>query len=271
MTRIACIGNSHLAAFKLGWERINIQHPDIEVEFFGAAASAMRYLAVDGNRLIPTREDTKQQILNTGGKGEISGDYDAYILVGMGIGIVHLVNMYLNHRPAHLYEGKGGHLISDALVDDTRHHLIDRSAAVLNLRRLRKITHAPIYVAPNPFPISDVVDRPGYAAWADPAVLGDCQRYLDGVLEREYCDVTYIEQPEETLASRYLTKPEFTRDAKLLKNTTTRATNPGDPWHLNAEYGAIFLEHILQLHQSTSRISNGSGSILEQVTQSGRA
>jgi hypothetical protein len=241
---IACIGNSHLAAFKLGWAQICGLHKGVHIDFFGAAASAMRYLEVDGDRLVPTTEDTRQQMINTGGKDEIRNDYDAYILVGMGLGIVHLVNAYRFHRPANLFDGET-QVVSDDFVAKLRIHLIDRSAAVLNLRRLRKISNAPMFVALNPYPTSDVLRLPGFEVWNNLPVIADCQHYLGNILQRECRHATVIEQPEITLASKYLTKPEYTRNAELLKGAGTRAANAGDPWHMNAAYGAIMLGSIL--------------------------
>lgn len=252
MRRIACIGNSHLAAFKLGWEQISKHYPGLTLNFFGAPATAMRLLKVEGQRLVPTSDATRKGLRDTSGQEFIGNDYDAYILVGMGLGVVHIVNMLAHHRPPNLFKAGGNfHLISADLVLEARQHLVDRSSMVLNIERVRSINkNSPIYIVPNPVPTTAVLNLEDFQCWSDEDVLEDCQAYLDTAIERYCAGARYFPQPRTTLHSRYLTKPEFSRGAMLLKNTGTRPVNTDDCWHLNTDYGSLFLTTIMsELHR----------------------
>jgi hypothetical protein len=267
MIRVACLGNSHFAAFKLGWENIKGSYPDIEMTFFGAVASAMQNLKVDGGRLVPTAPVTRDQIIGTSGRDDIPGDFDAYLLVGMGMGIVHLVNMMSKHRPARLMPAGGGfHLVSDSLVNEVRRHLLDNCASVRNVERIRQInSSAPIYVAPNPFPTADVLRKPEYGCWAEENVLRDCQVYFDQVIPKKIPGALYVPQPAATLVSRYLTKVEFARNTVVIRGQRSRPASEGEVFHLNADYGTVFLSAILSsiapervLDSARSRSSTGA-------------
>ena len=79
--KICLIGNSHLAALKMGWPEIAQDLPDVQPAFFGARGAMMARLRVRGDRLVAkTAALAEQMSFVSGGLTEIvPGDYDAII------------------------------------------------------------------------------------------------------------------------------------------------------------------------------------------------
>ncbi|ACP22396.1 hypothetical protein, Rkp3_015 (plasmid) [Sinorhizobium fredii NGR234] len=248
MIRIACLGNSHNAAFKLGWDEIKSSYPNVTIDFFSGAANAMKQLEVRQGRIFPTTEAVREMFVAYGGQESIASDYDIYVLVGMGFGLVPLMALFAKHRPLHFYSAAGDtHLISDTLLDEARQTLIEGSPAIKCLDLVKKIAgDTPIFMVPNPFPSADITERQSTSYWLDENLLDDCNRYLDRAISR-LTGVNYIPQPEATLASTYLTKSHYAKEARLLKARWTRPTNDGDPYHMNSAYGIDVLRFLFDL------------------------
>lgn len=246
MIRIACLGNSHNAAFKLGWDEIKASYPNVTIDFFSGAATAMKHLEVREGCIFPTKEPVREMFVAYAGRDYISPDYDMYLLVGMGFGLVPLMSLYCMHRPPRLYSrGSGVHLISEELLAASRAALIEGSPAVRALDLVRKIVdRAPVFMVPNPLPSVEILSSPDASHWGNAEVLEDCRAYLDQAISR-LASVHYIPQIAMTREGDYFTKPHYTKDARLLKARWTRPTNEGDLYHMNAAYGADFLSAIL--------------------------
>jgi len=245
MIRIACLGNSHNAAVKLGWDEIKGTYPNITVDFFSGAANSMKGLEVKGGRIYPTSEQVREMFLAYAGHDSVAPDYDAYFLVGMGFGLVPLMSLFATHRPPRFYYREdGAHLISESLLTESRASLIERSPAVNCLRLVRTITsEAPVLMIPNPLPSIEILQTPAGSYWSGQELLEDCTEYLDRAIGK-LTDVIYTPQPRGTLEGEYFTKAHFAKDARLLKPRWTRPTNEGDPYHMNAAYGAHVLSQI---------------------------
>jgi hypothetical protein len=130
MTRLLLIGNSHLAAFRKGWARIEADNPDVTVDFFalsGAAyyaleldAEATRFGALTKARFQP--EDLKRlDRLNDKRSIDITG-YDQVMIVGNQHGLADLLSLIAHRDVDGLRETGQAHRISAdlycALVED---------------------------------------------------------------------------------------------------------------------------------------------------------
>src|SRR4051812_34372426 len=95
--RLCIIGNSHLAAPKLGWDDVRREFPDTEVTFFGAAGQALNDVQLrDG---ILSAEQVRGRVHNTSGGSALHLDvYDCVFLVGLNLSIMHVVNLYESFR-----------------------------------------------------------------------------------------------------------------------------------------------------------------------------
>lgn len=88
--KICILGNSHLASIKLGWEESKSLHVNYKVDFFGAPSKNLKNLRQDGHFLITDDEFTQSALKKTSkGREKIHlDDYDAFLIVGSGFGIV---------------------------------------------------------------------------------------------------------------------------------------------------------------------------------------
>lgn len=248
--RIALIGNSHAAAFKAGWDAIAGDYPDVELVFFASPASSMRLLKVENGAIVPRREDIQKAFVWTsGGLDRIPGDMDAYILVGMSFSFPHLVALMSAHRPPDAYEPDGDHqLVSEVVFEAAMNGVLRGSGASANIDRVRAISAAPIYYAPNPYSAETVLNNEAYAYWRKEAtcerIFGFYRKAVDEL--REKCVV--IEQPADTVTKRYFTLAEHARNAPKLREGAPANYADDDHGHMNGAFGARHLRAILDAH-----------------------
>ncbi|ARS68768.1 MULTISPECIES: hypothetical protein [Sinorhizobium] len=245
MIRVACLGNSHAAAFKMGWDEMKISYPGVSIDFFAGAANTMKNLEVRDGRIFPTVPAVREMFVAYGRQESIGAGYDLYLLAGLGFGLVPLMSLYAKHRPPRFYSrDSGNHLISEEMLREARIHVFDKCAAIGTLGLVRSITSdAPVYMLPNPLPSADILSNPALAFWSNEELLSDCSAYLNEAVSRIQ-DAIYFPQPPATLEGTYLTKPAYAKEARLLKARWTRPTNDGDPYHMNAAYGFDVLSEL---------------------------
>lgn len=244
--KVAVIGNSHLAAFKLGWELISDEYPAIEATFFGSPANTLHRLEVDGDRLTTSDPKlNKSLIWTSGGMDSIGPDYDRYVLVGMGFSFPHLMAILRHHRPAQYHRGGGEHLISDTCLDEAMEQTLADSTAVLTIDKVRRITDAPITYFPNPFQTTECLTKEDFWGLED-ARDRMMTFYREGIARLLDPVCTVVEQPEHTLASPFFTQPEFARDAMKLKRGMKALYAENDYAHMNADFGAHALRRVIE-------------------------
>lgn len=243
MTRIAVIGNSHVAAFKLGWDTIKDEYPGVQIDFFSGAASAMRSLYMADGRILSSSPPVTEMFMAYAGSEAITAGYDSYILVGMGLGLVSLMCIYEKHRPMRFYKpGEGPHLMSDAMNNIALEKATTGSSALHVLSLVKQISgDAEVFVVPNPHPSAIILEKRTF--WNDSHIADYCAEIFEDTL-RGLHGVSFVPQPVDTLHSDQLTKAEFTRGTRLLKARWTRPANEGDPFHMNAEFGVVSLRDI---------------------------
>ncbi len=247
--RIGVIGNSHLSAFKLGWETAQTRFPEFELTFFGSTASSLRHLRVHDGCLIPTAEIVRDNLIWTsGGYDHIPGNHDAYIVVGMGFSFIHLMALLKNHRTPHNYDPDQGHqLISKRFFEGAMNETLTNSNAVRVLTMLKQITQSPIVYTPNPFGTKEILTDKRYDFLAHESVrkyvFDYYQEAKNRILKTELCILK--EQPVETIDAYMFTKSEYSRGSIKLKKGMRSPHNDNDYFHMNAHFGEISLEQIL--------------------------
>lgn len=88
--KVCVFGNSHIAAMHLGWKQIAPSYPQTEVVFFGAPNGDMSGVDYSDATLVPTEERVAENFRHSGGSEQISlADYDAIVIVGCRIGLMH--------------------------------------------------------------------------------------------------------------------------------------------------------------------------------------
>ena len=225
-TRICIIGNSHLAAFKQGWEYVRNEFPSVEVVFFGALSPELSTLEVCDGALIGSEGARSAFRTTSGGPDAIRDEYDCYVVCGARIAANILAELY---QP---------HFSQDLLLQIVKAGVV-RSIAIATVAKVRKISSKRIVLFPAAMPIEGLPIEnfeqiePRYAA--EFARL--YSRALKGVAKDH--DIEVCEQPPETLASPLRTKAEFGRNAPRLGEFRGIAKHrENDPHHMNGDYGA---------------------------------
>ena len=156
MINVCVIGNSHLAALKLGWDKLNEdnQTSQISMTFFGAAANGLQNIEVVDNKLVPTTVNTKRALLFTSqGKDYINLiGFDAILLIGIDcdIGLIHEVLKIhqLTSMPNAEKNIMSEQCLSTIYIDKFR---IEENITFSLLSKIRSISQIPVLIIPQPF------------------------------------------------------------------------------------------------------------------------
>ena len=255
--RICALGNSHLAAAKLGWDRLKEEFADVEVDFFGfspgTSTAIAEHVAVDGQRLVATSKRVQASFaLTSGGRTEIAADdYSAFVTFGLGVGgPSNGRNIYLEHTTVDLPR-PGKHLISVALVEAYIRQRCSAARALLPFEMIRQVTAAPILMQSVPTPMTDILTSEEHAN--DAHVIPGLYRHLRPIFDRVCAEVgrpsayVYVTQPVATIAADGLTLPSFIRSGTGFggfRGGVGRKTN--DYGHGNADYGEVVMRSLLE-------------------------
>ncbi|NJC22633.1 hypothetical protein BJ994_001709 [Arthrobacter pigmenti] len=249
--KIGAIGNSHIAAFKLGWEEIKSEYPRIDITFFGSPTTSMRFFRVEDNCLVPTSNALRENLRWTsGGYEHIPGEMDAFITVGMGFSFVHLMDLLKNHRPPSEYDPLDDEqqLISESFFHTAMEGTLKNSNALKLIAQIRQISAAPMVYVPNPYGSTDVLNSDRYKhfhSWRiRNRVFGYYKAELSGMFSES--SVRVIEQPEDTVANRMFTKSVYSKGSMKLKRGMSSPHNGDDCFHMNAAFGATSLRAVLR-------------------------
>lgn len=230
MTRLAIIGNSHVACLKTGWSRMGDSRPDLKAVYFADRGDRLDGLVAKGDRLVPSNPRLKQVIAHTsGGLTEIvPADYDAILVFGLGLDPVMLPDSY-----------------SMAVLRQT---VVDRARSSLNYRlveRLRAVTRLPIYVGACPLlamrRTSPIVDRSIYPL--------NRTTLAEDVFSP--LDATFVSQPDRTICRGFFTRSRYSEGSMRLDvaDSISGQSHPStERRHMNADYGAemwaVLLAHL---------------------------
>lgn len=216
--RIAVLGNSHVAALQHGLAE---GWPGADITFFAAEGTRLTDLAVEGDALVPTTPRLRAALARSSGGLEAidAAAYDAFVVYGLRFFV----------RP--LAPGLSSAVQHAALADR-----FDLSAAATVLRAVRKVSSAPIVVAPTPLEAPAPQDRPPASALGYEAMIG----WTSAHVETAFSDVIVVGQPGETRVSDVFTDPRFAVDAPRLddgRRSGARTYNARDRHHMNGAFG----------------------------------
>ena len=240
MRRICVIGNSHIAAFKLGLGR----RDGVSVTFFGSHAGTLGETDAKSGRLVPTTDQVRKSFIHTsGGQEEIKfADFDEVVLVGVGCGLHSFVKVFHLHRPVELHR-KGTYLISGDALRSVFNTATKLHQAKAILRKIKSATSLPITVVPSPMP-SEVIERSAQweGFWSSDWPTKSYESYLDALTQLG-CRVTH--QPADTLAKPWLTKAKFSHGSVMLLGDLTTKHEEDEYWHMNPSYGSRMWDSLL--------------------------
>jgi len=264
--RICVIGNSHLAALKQAWDQLTFDYREIELVFFGARASAMTHLEVQNGCLVPTNEETRQDIYFTsGGQSliDING-FDAVLLYGLACD-THIFSPALaTHRVGNIADTTRKIMSLSCFTriceDRVRRSLMFKIASLV-----RSVSGVPIFISPSPFPSrSCVEDTSGKwnilaANYCQPIQQG----YYDGINRAfQSFEGIFLPQPGDTVTDFLFTKTQFSKGSIRLIEGLSSAHPDDDYNHMNKDYGNAFLIHALAIMASKSSINTQQDRLL---------
>lgn len=244
---VCIIGNSHLAAIKLGHAAVAADFPEIQLDFYGGVAQRLWALEQEGTTLVPRHKRLAENFAETsGGRRRIeTADYDAFVLVGLFFGLVTIGPLFAVGRP---YSGEAGvDLVSRPFLRAGALDLLGRSLAAVTADKVLRARAAacPILLIPTPFP-SEAVRGTQDSFWAsDDAVarLRECYDEAVSTLSRQAA-FEVLAQPAQTIAPPACTRAAYSMDSVAFGSD---AAHPEDDHvHMNADYGAVVLAAALR-------------------------
>ena len=238
------MGNSHTAALKGGWEEGG-DRKDLAPDFFGALSDGMASLSFENGQLIPQEPAAAEffgRISGTG-RGVVPGEYDLFLLCGMGMFPVSVFNNYKNFATPSTRNAEARYYVSDSCLDDLLWDQISSSMMMHCARLVRQISEAEIFLAWQAFYAETLFSIEWRAQQMQPLLDSNDQDY---VLER-MCKVedrlrnegfSVLRQPGNTITKGIMTKAEFSRGSVLFREELNTPHRENDVFHMNSSYGA---------------------------------
>ncbi|HET7237833.1 MAG TPA: hypothetical protein VFI76_02325, partial [Terrimicrobiaceae bacterium] len=196
----------------------------VVITFFGSVRDEMKRLRIEGGCLSPRLGDARLRshlALTSNGLTSIDPRvYDVFLVYG------------LTFRVPCLSRG-----LSRAVIHAAAEDSFAGSANCDVAALLRSVTNAPVYVAAAPMRAGSTAPRNG-REMDYPEIVNE----LEQVLKRR--GLIFVAQPARTVESGCRTRPEFTKGAKSL--VEGRSTDASDRLHMNAEYGQLFIDRLIE-------------------------
>lgn len=227
--KICVLGNSHIAALKIGWDELAPITPAFDLRFFGSPRATLDALAVEGNELVPTDPGLAKNLEYTSGgqRRIVIGAYDAFL--------VHGLLFRLGRLDARL-----SNAVSKATRGDSYRLSLNFRIAMM----IRSLTDAPIFIGHYPLT----------ATTADPPRDSMEQSYAEVInfLNSAFSDdrLTFVNQPSATIDGGWATKAEYSKGSLRLETSETRnrvAHPDTDVSHMNGKFGELYLQEFFRL------------------------
>lgn len=254
MSRILLIGNSHLAAFRTGWDTIRAANPDVSIDFF--AQPGPEYYHMTLNRklsqfgAINEARFTQQQLERLdkfNGKRIVSLDgYDRIMVVGNQHGMADVLKLVAHRDVVGLRDTGSAHFLSrpafDAVVDDI-------AASFMPHPAWERFSATPVtfHAIPRPAETAfDKVDRDSNVGRTY-AKIEACADGIKTALDQladvfthhmDAIGLRFLQQPQDTMNAIGFTNAHMNTE---LESFTGHSMPAKDFQHMNASYGAACL------------------------------
>jgi hypothetical protein len=269
--RLCVIGNSHLAAFKLGWDQLlakkDARIAAITPTFFGAPRDGVKNLDLREGHLVPTTEAVKEHFLRlSGGRAHIDPAlYDGFLLVGLGASMKRTLRLYRTHRWFGVQQKADCPVVSRAFAQAflAQGYAATRLAQVAQM--LRSATDKPVFVTPEPYWAAVQADqsaKTGDYGSAKAAASGDgdriAQMFVAAMTQALGPHATLIWQPDATIENGIVTRARFNKGASKF---ITGEGKESDAAHMNGDYGAVWWAEAAGLFLPARKVAAKSGPI----------
>lgn len=248
--RLCVIGNSHVAAFKLGWDQLAAAGSPVTkavaLTFFGAPRDGLKNIAAENGKLVATVESVREHFERmSDGQSEIDPTaYDGILLVGLGASMKRTLRLYRTHRWFGVQQGEGRVVTSRAFAQAFLAEGYAGTRLAQVARMLSGLTEKPVYATPEPYwsPLMpDHVGKKGDFGWAKAAAAGDgdeiARMFAASVSEGMGGHATMIWQPALTIEQGIVTRSIYNKGASKFISGDGEES---DAAHMNADYGAAW-------------------------------
>ena len=221
--RLCVLGNSHVAALKHGWARLQAAHPGLTLDFFAAPRDGMAGLRLQGDALVPADDTLAAALAYTSG-GMTSVEihrYDGFLIHALGFRLPMLA------RP-----------LSRAVAVATCGDRFDASQCGRLASLVRQRTSRPVHVGCIPLRAEPQVAQ-AVAASVSPAQAA--ARTSEALQARA---LEFLPQPAASIGPAWNTLPAYSKGAMALMADRPHAD--GDTLHMNGLYGEQVLQALFQ-------------------------
>ena len=258
--RVCVIGNSHIAALKLGWDAAVAADPaawaDMRPVFFGAPSDGMRHVKLEDGCIIPKRKDIAEHFQRmSGGQDHIRlADYDGFFLVGLNVSVKRILRFYKTHAWVGLGTDAEKVRVHPKFMEE---FLTERygSTRLVELAAMIKSTSAAPVVA---------MAEPHWASWIrhgqegtadygwDKAIAAGDAIQIGAAFQQTVTAAlapyaVLVPQPPETIEDGIMTAAAYNKDASRLISGEGGGT---DAAHMNAAFGQAIWPQVRQALQA---------------------
>ncbi|ADE85332.1 hypothetical protein [Rhodobacter capsulatus] len=245
--RLCVIGNSHIAALKLGWDRLIADNVPgweaVEPVFFGAPSDGMRHVALQGTALVPTRPKIASHFRQlSGGYDRIElSRFDAFVLVGLNVSSKRILRFYKSHAWVGLAGTAGKTLVHPAFAAAFLTERYGTTQLVEHARTIAEATDRPVLALAEPHWADWARQAPEGTSdygWDAAITAGDGpalgQMFETAVGAALAPQAQFIAQPPQTVADGITTRGAYNKEASRLISGEGGGT---DASHMNADFG----------------------------------
>ena len=245
--RLCVIGNSHIGAMKLGWDRIMAEGQPgwdhVYPTFFGAPSDGMRHVELQDGALVPTRQRITGHFRQlSGGYDRITlASFDAFLLIGLNVSSKRILRFYKGNAWVGLNGTAGKGIMHPAFAEAFLTERYRATQLVEHARTLSEASGKPVLAVAEPHWAEWMRRAPAGMSdygWEAAIKAGDGpaigQMFLKAVTAALAPHATFVPQPEATVADGITTRAAFNKDASRLISGEGGGT---DASHMNADFG----------------------------------
>lgn len=243
MSRICFIGDSHLAALKLGWSAVEKDFPEMSPVFFAAPGKSLDGLVVADGALGAGSDTLAGSLkVTSGGQAKIADDYDHYVVYALELGVALAMDLSRQYR-AERHAKDWRTPLSDECFLQSLTGVARETLAYRTMAKLRQVTSRPLLLCP--LPIAEVRNRKLRQTLKDNGDTAD----LAALFARACTRIAH------EMGARFLPQPAATLEADGLATKASYSSAPArfygvqareDRSHMNAEFGAAMLQDLLR-------------------------
>lgn len=243
MSKIAVVGDSHVAMLIHAWPSLRPHLTDVALDFYAWYSGGTKSLIISGKGGGYTVEQIKiykdqENVLNV-------SHYDAILVCGLGYSLRPLLGIYKQHRTHEQMEST--YLITDDCWLSTVEAIISGTLAFKLATLIRSITDLPVFLMPAPMGSELLLDANEGPNLYKLCVENEDEHTVFNTFRRasrvfEPLRVTLVEQPSGTIVRHIFTTANYSNAVDLEKSAKyIKSRGRRDLYHMNSEFGRIML------------------------------